>query len=366
MARLVILDEGLRSPNGAERTICVDALGRMLTDGHFTRTGGVEQIGSAEAMQDWRPRTYREVWDFYRAAMSRLTTIATSNDVHAETARSHLAAHIRGLLSHLPVAEIRAMIEAVTSHSGFWPEAITAVSDWLYFDRSKGAPDERAREIRQLYSDLLPADPIELAVLYTHGWQTDLHDPDTNYAREHRAKHDFEYSMRQAIAIADTIAQDKTLTRRAVERMVCKEAHGISVFTNASMRKVADPKAVFNHALAMVEASPGEPNRGFLGGLVSDVHERDPALGKSLVKQALKSPKLRSHAIAIIGSGSLESDEISMVISLLQSRDIQPWECQNLGLSRADLKALMLLLSELENHGADGLWTILDIIDMYL
>lgn len=365
-ARIAVLDEGLSSSDDAERKICIDALGHMLNSGHFSRGGGSEQIGSAEAMQDWLPKTYGEIWDFYRSGMSRLTTIATSNDVHAQIARNHLASHIRGLLGQLPVAEVRAMIETVTSHSGFWSEAITAVSHWLYFDRSKAVPGERAKEVRQLYSDLLPADPVDLAVLYTHGWQTDLHDPDSNYAREPDAKHDFEYSMRQATAVAETIAQDEALTRRAVERMACKEAHGISAFTNALMKKVADPKAVFKHAITTAEASHQEPNRGFFGGLVSGAHERDSALGKSLVKQALKSPKLRSHAIAIIGSGGLGSDEISMVISLLQSGNIQPWECRNLGLSRTEVKVLLPLLRDLENHGADGLWTILDIIDMYL
>lgn len=365
-ARLAVLDEGLSSSNDAERKLCIDALGHMLNDGPFSRSGGSEQIGSAEAIQDWRPKTYSEIGDFFRAGMSRLTIIATSNDVHAQIARNHLGSHIRGLLDQLPVAEIRAMIEVVISHSGLWPEAITAVSDWLYFDRNKDVPGERAREVRQLYSDLLPADPIDLAVLYTHGWQADLHDPDSNYTPERNAKHDFEYSTRQAISVAEIIAQDKTLTRRAVKRMACKEAHSVSAFTNALIKKVANPKAVFKHAVATAEASPDEPNRGFFGGLVSGAHERDPALGKSLVKQALKSPKFRSHAIAVIGSGSLESDEISMVISLLRSGDIQPWECRNLGLSRVDVKVLLPLLRELENHGTDGLWTILDIIDMYL
>jgi len=364
--RLTILDEGLSSEDDIERKVCIDALGHMLNNGHFSRGGGSEQIGSAEAMQDWRPRTSGEIRDFFRAGISRLTTIATSNDANAQIARNHLGSHIRGLLGQLPVAEVRAMIEAVTSYSGFWPEAITAVSHWLYFDRSKGAADERAKEVRQLYTDLLPADPVDLAVLYTHGWQADLHDPDSNYDLDPDAKHDYEYSMRQAIEVAETIAQDKTLRCSAVARMVCKEAHGISAFTNALMKKVADPKAVFKHAIAIAEACPDEPNRGFFGGLISGAYERDPALGKSLVKKALKSPKLRPHAIAIIGSGTLESDEISMVISLLQRGDIQPWECQNLGLSRVDVKVLLPLLRELENHGADGLWTILDIIDMYL
>lgn len=162
-ARLAAIDEGLSSSNDAERKVCIDALGHMLNNGHFSRGGGSEQIGSAEAMQDWRPKTYGEILDFFRVGMSRLTIIATSDDVHAQIARNHLGSHIRGLLGQLPVAEVRAMIEAVTSHSGLWPEAITAVSHWLYFDRSKGVPEERAKEVRQLYSDLLPADPVDLA-----------------------------------------------------------------------------------------------------------------------------------------------------------------------------------------------------------
>ena len=365
-ARLAVLDVGLGSSNDAERKVCIDALGQMLNDVHFSRSGGSEQIGSAEAMQDWRPKTYGEIRDFFRAGMSRLTSIATSNDVHAQLARNHLGSDIRGLLGQLPVTEVKAMIKTVTSSSGLWPEAIAAVSDWLFFDRSKGAPDGRAIEVRQLYSDLLPTDPVDLAVLYTHGWQSELHDPDSNYESEPDAKHDFEYSKRQAIAVAEIIARNKMLTRRAVERMACKEAHNVSGFANALMKKVTAPEAVFKHAVATAEASPDEPNRGFFGGLISGVHERDPALGKSLVKRALKSPKLRSHAIAIIGSGGLEAEEISMVISLLQSNDIQPWECQNLDLSRADVKVLLPLLRELEKCGSDGLWTILDIIDMYL
>lgn len=365
-ARLAVLDEGLGSSNGAERKVCIDALGQMLDSGHFSRIGGSEQVGSAEAMQDWRPGTYEEVQDFFRGGMTRLAIIAASDDVHAQVARNHLGSHIRGLLRRLPVAEVRAMIDAVTSYSGFWPEAIIAVSQWLYFDRRSGAPEKWASEVRQLYSDLLPVDPVDLAVLYTHGWQTDLYDPDSNYSRERDAKHDFEYSTRQAIAVADTIAQDKAQTFRAVERMASKQAHGVFAFTNALIKKVADPNAVFKRAITAAEASLDEPNRGFFGGLVSGGHERDPALGKSIVKEALKSSRLRSHAIAIIGSGTLDSDEIAMVISLLQSGDIQPWECQNLGLSRVDVKVLLPLLRELESHGADGLWTILDIIDMYL
>src|SRR5690606_16052401 len=60
-ARLAVLDEGLSSSNNVERKVCVDALGHMLNSSHFSRSGGSEQIGSAEAMQDWQPKTYGEI-----------------------------------------------------------------------------------------------------------------------------------------------------------------------------------------------------------------------------------------------------------------------------------------------------------------
>ncbi|MBH0236751.1 hypothetical protein [Methylobrevis albus] len=365
-ARLVVLDEGLSSTNEAERKVCTDALGHMLRSAHFSRVGGSEQIGSAEALEDWAPKTNDDIRDFFRAGMSRLTTIATSNQVHAPLARNHLSSHIRGLLGHLPVAEVRATIEAVTSHAGFWPEAITAVSQWLFFDRRKNAPEDLSKEVRQLYSDLLPSDPVELAVLYTHGWEIDLHDPDTNYSEEHASRQEFDYSARQAIKIAETIARDKELTSRAVERMACKEAHGIRAFTIAMMNHVADPIEVFKHAISTSENSRDKPNRGFFSGLISGARARDPELSKKFVKQALSSPKLRPHAVAIIGSGSLDSDAIDLIISLLKSGHIQPSECENLDLSRVDVNVLLPLLCELKNHKTEGLWTILGIIDRYL
>jgi hypothetical protein len=58
--------------------------------------GGGEEIGS-ERMEDWTPKTYDDIWNFHRAAMSRLADIGTSNDEFAGRARSLLSSQIRGL-----------------------------------------------------------------------------------------------------------------------------------------------------------------------------------------------------------------------------------------------------------------------------
>ncbi|MCX5497636.1 hypothetical protein OSH11_23260 [Kaistia dalseonensis] len=365
-ARLLVLDDGLASTSEAERRVCVDALGHMLDSQHYSRGGGAEQIGSAEAIEDWRPKTYGEIHDFFRAAVSRLTDIAVSNDVCANVAQAHLASHIRGLLRDLPSAEVKAMIDKVVRVRGFWPEALMSISDWLYFDREKGTPATISKEVRGMYDALLPTDPVELAILYTQGWQVDLHDPDAKYDSGTDAKYDFDYGARQAISTARLIAADELLIKRSVERIACGDGHGTFAFSRELMKQVSDPNELMQIAVAVAERSETSPNRGFFGGLITGADDRDSELAKRLIRLALQSPKLKNEAVALIGSGRLQSDDIQLIISLLASADIQPLQCRNLGLARIDEGSLNPLLEELERHGNEGLWTILDVVDMYL
>lgn len=365
MARLLVLDDGLNSSEG-ERRICVDALGHMLDAGHYSRSGGAEQIGSADALEDWHPNTYEEIQDFFRAAMSRLLSIAASNDPLATLAKNHLASHIRGLFHHLPAGEVKATIDTITRHHGFWPEALKSISDWLYFDREKGTPAKVANEIRRMYDALLPTDPIDLAVLYTHGWQMDLHDPDTKYDSSPDAAHDFDYAPRRATAIAAKIANDAILIRRSVERLACSDGHEAFAFAKELVKRVKSPQALCEMAIEVANASEGAPNRGFFGGLIAGADERDSNLAKTLVRSALQSSKLKGEAIALIGSGRLRADDVKLIIALLKGGDVKPWQCQRLGFSQLEVPLLMPLLEELEGQGNDGLWAILDIVRMHL
>ena len=188
-ARLRILDDGLGSPNLKEREVCVEALAKMLETSHLSRGGGAEEIGSGEPLKDWAPKTYGDIWNFVRPALKRLTDIAVSSDPLCLRAKQILGSHIRGLINALPFDDVRAMISRIISHYGFWVEAVQEVNEWLYFDRSKTS-EEVGKAVRTYFDELMPADPVDLAVLYTHGWQADFHDPDVDYNREERSRID--------------------------------------------------------------------------------------------------------------------------------------------------------------------------------
>lgn len=367
--RLLVLDDGLRSANPKEREVCVEALDTMLDTHHFSRSGGAEEIGSGEYLKDWAPKTHGEIWDFLRAAVKRLTDIAVGNDVLAPRAKQILGAHIRDLINTLPFVEIKEMISCIVSRYGFWIEAVQEVNEWLYFDRSK-APQEIRRAVRNYFNELLPSDPVELVVLYTHGWQIDFRDPDADCEQEDPSLIDYKYAERKAIELADVIAADAATTDRAIEKLVASDAKTIFPFARRLAELAPDMIKLFETALAKAGLQEETANLQFFRGLISGADSKNPQAARDCVRLALRSEKLKKDAISLIGSGKLQPSDVRLVISLLQSHDAEPSQCATLsygrGMDHLAVEDLAPLLEELALRGVDGLWTVLEIISMIL
>ena len=52
----------------------------MLEMNHFSRSCGAEEIGSGDRLKDWQPKTYGEIQNFIRAAITRLTDISLADE----------------------------------------------------------------------------------------------------------------------------------------------------------------------------------------------------------------------------------------------------------------------------------------------
>ena len=130
--------------------------------------------------------------------------------------------------------------------------------------------------MRQYFDALLPTDPVELAVMYCHGWHTDFHDPDLTYQKEEQSGHRFDYPVRKSVKIAEMIARDPSEVARAVEAFAVGEAKSSGPFARRLADLSPDPLALFNMALKVAEELSAKPNLPFFGGLISSVDARDP------------------------------------------------------------------------------------------
>ena len=287
----------------------------------------------------------------------------------AARARGLLGSNIRGLLNAVPFDDVKGMIERIVAHASIWLEAIQGVNSWLYFDRRR-AQKAIADKVRAFFDELMPTHPVELVVLYTHGWRTDFHNPDVDYDADNRASNDHEYAIREACALAKTIARDASMVDSALNRLSTSDAHAVFPFARRLAELANHPVALFAKALQIAETRNEPANRQFFGGLIAGTDQRDPPKARDCVRAALQSPTLNNDAISMIGSGKLQPDDLGVVISLLQSGDVEPSHCATLsygrGLDRLSPEQIMPLLDELGRHGAKGHWAVLDIVSMYL
>ncbi len=363
--RMLVLDDGMKSANAAERTVCLGALDKMLTVHHFSRSGGAEQIGS-NRLQDWAPSTASEIEDYLRSAVNRLVNVALSEDPIANQAKRILAGRIRGLLSHLPFLQIKEMISKVVLHQGLWPEAIQEVNEWLYFD-GQHAPIAVLAEIRAYFDELLPLDPIERIGLFVSTWQGAFHDPDAKYDP---ANLDFEYGTRQLIALAEQVALSESLSRRAISRFSCMETRSLFAFSRALAQISTDPVKLFQLGLEALEVADCTPNIELFGGIIAGCTQHDPELARKCVQLALRSKQLKRHAIAMVGSGPLQRSDLDIVASVVASGEATPQQCVVLSygqrMAHLPFDDVVPLLETLRKRGVEGLWAILEITSMVL
>jgi hypothetical protein len=365
--RFAVLDEALVSADQRIVDVCLEALQRTLGTHHFTRLGDIEKLGSRPPLKDWAPTEWRQVFDFHRGGLTRLMKLRGEKKALAERCEKIIASHLRGLLHPEMFNDIEELIDQITKENGIWLEAIEALGDWLYFDR-KGAPTEFSKKVRDLYGRLLPTDPITAALFYTKFWPGDIRDPDKEYET---TDGDFDYSTRQARKVAAEIANDAEQTRKAVRTMAALELHNVFPFAHELASRSGDPEAVFALTLEVFSASAEKRHTQFIRGVLSAIDARDKQMADRCVQLALDSHAFDGQTVNLYTAVSMTPQRINEIVGTLRDGRLTSGECAFLSYGRG-LDGLIPtqfapLLDELEkNHGAQGRWTVLEIISMYL
>lgn len=366
--RLQVLDEGLRSKHPSIRSLCVDALGSMLERNHFSRSGGDESIGSTPPLRDWEPTAWDEVHDFYRQGLQRLTDIACSADEFAERAREFLGSHIRALLCPDLLDDVKTMIGRVIAHIGFWPEAILGVNTWLYFDRRR-SPEDFSQVVRAYFDELFPTDTVDQVLLYSKFWPADLNDPDVNY-QEGEGADDYEYSKRQAAALAESIAEDAELLKRAVTAILGARLESPEPFAVRLAEVISDPVDLFAKAILIAVEQTKPVNWRVLQGLLRGCDRRDPEMARTCLTMALKLDGVSVGPIEWVYCCALQESDLDSVYDLLVAGKIKAEDCDFLAygqrLKGITPEALLEFLARVGATGANALWPILHILLLYM
>ena len=368
--RFAILDRGLLSGDERVMSICIEALENTLKRDGFSRFAVLDRIGSQPPFRDWEPTIGDEFFDFHTSGLQKLVDIRTKHLEFADKCEKIIASHIRSLLSYARLFDrIEKIVKDIGQEKGIWLEAIRGVGDWLYFDKMK-APEEFSQKVKKLYNNLIPTDPIQRALLYTKFWSNNIHDPDLSYDMNIQSTQDFEYSSRKAQEVAAEIAIDKEIAYRAIRTMVKEELNDVSSFTEELAKGLEDPIEAFQIAVTEFEISTEQKGLQFIRGLITGIDRRDTGAASKCIQIALESDPLKNQRINIYSAASISVERLSEIIQSVREKSIPAIGCvyfsYGKGLDNLSAEHISPLIDELaSNHGAEGIWTALEIISMY-
>jgi hypothetical protein len=368
--KLVVLDDGLADADERVRKLCVDALNRMLETGPFSRTGGSEHIGAGEALQDWKPTTYGEIFNYYLTALSRLEKIAlNANDPNYLTALNTIGSHLRRLFSIVNLLDvIQGIISRLREAYPGWHKAAFSVNDWLYFDRND-ADEEHQRRLRSYYDELLPIEPLELIYYYTSGWATDIHDPDVSYDCE--CGNDHHYGENKIYELVDAAPRESVYFLPLLNRFLEKPTNSWWIAAVRIAKHVSDPEYLLQHILDSISVGCDiTVISNLVRSIISGAAQIDRVKGVECLELALGVASLSGSSIEFLASVGLDDTLMRRAIEYVKNDTVEPSQVSVIAfndiLKTVDEGLIELLVRTLLSKQTHGAWAAVYFLDRFL
>ncbi|MGQ0333197.1 hypothetical protein [Halomonas elongata] len=368
--KLLVLDDGLANTDERVRKLCVAALDRMLQSGSFSRTGGSEHIGAGEALEDWEPKTYGEIFDYYRSALRRLEKIALSDDdSNREIALNNIGLHLRGLFSIEPMFdEVKAMVARLREIYPQWNTAAFMVNAWLYFDRNDASYEHRER-LRAFYDELIPSDTIEKIYYYSSGWAVDIHDPDVCYSRGGDNDHD--YGLKKIHELVDASPNHAVYFFPLVDKFLGGPASSAWIAMLRIAKHINDPDRLLRYVLESLSSdSDIVVLSNLVRNIISGAAEIDRSKGLECLDIALGVKSLSKSSIEFVAAVGLDDALMQRAVEFVKNDTAEPHQVSELVfnefLQRIDHALIEVLISALQTKGEQGAWAAIEFLGRVL
>lgn len=136
--RLKIIHQSLLSSDINTLKLVVSALERALPKSSSGRWLGAESQGSGKALQDWHPKTWDDVYEYWDTALQILADLAAESSEIGSLAKAAIATNIRGLVRYNRFQILNNVIDLIIRKDGnFWPDALSEIRASLCYDKAK-------------------------------------------------------------------------------------------------------------------------------------------------------------------------------------------------------------------------------------
>ncbi|WP_062353808.1 hypothetical protein [Bacillus kwashiorkori] len=295
--RIRILDYCLESQFPELRLLGVEALGHALQTHHFNRMIGVERQGSRPIQQEWRPKTWDEVFMYWRCTLERLTQIAVENcEEMSEKALELIAQNIRGLVSYGRVEEIEKSLRTITDENGpFWPSALGSIKDTIKFDGSK-IPEEGLERLRKWAGWLQPDNFVDQIKLYVSIPKWDHEKEEDGHYIDISAEKAKEFALHTIENNYDKLLDNLQLVLTGEQRKGYIFGHEIGRLVKDSYSLLSK---IISSLQEMAIKAKLDVNLSFVGGVLAAIQSNNRELVTNFLEGVSEDPNINQFTIEL-------------------------------------------------------------------
>ncbi|MGH8531608.1 MAG: hypothetical protein ACREV1_02495 [Gammaproteobacteria bacterium] len=360
--RLALLDEALTSSDIRIRGLCVRALESAIDTYGGSRTVGAEYQGSGEPLKEWRPRIWQEAFDYWTAALNRLTALVLETSSVSALAKDAIGSHIRGLMHKgrdVVFALDKSIKDIVKQQGPLWLVALASIKDSISYD-SEGMPKEGVDKLNEWIELLTPErieDRIELLVSappYEHE-----KGADENY---------IDIAALNAERFAQEVSGDLSVLIPHLALLLQGEKRQGYTFGRSLVLSAKEWEPLLSAAMTFLETADN-PNISFVMGLLRGINELDSKRWDAYVTTFSSRTTLARYYPDVIRTGTVTKDHLQQVIELIAAGLAEENGALVFTYGRpldelppADVTAFV---SQLRKMSINGAWIGLDILSMY-
>lgn len=364
LLRLELARYAIQSSDEKVQLVGVKCLGKALESRHFSRMAGSEQQGSRPPMQDWRPKYWQEIYDYWDFAIDVLA-IATKFESTRIAASIEITNHLRSLFSSGRFTTFEKAMECIAViDTELIPQILDALRTIERYDIAQ-APPINVQSIKDWQERLTPSRPEErlVAVIAQAPWD-----------HEERANGDFvDVSAEKAIALGKVLAETPYLLARHISDLLFGEQRQTYTFAEAVGKASANPCRLASVTLKRYAAQqPEQWNASFLAGLVAGVASRsdvDEMPLEAFLKGLITNQSYLPLAIPALISAGLNESRLLLLYEPLEAGQLDVRQIRWLSTGRAtknvDTDSLVHFCLRCTEKGAAFTWAAIDVLFMH-
>lgn len=363
--RQPLLRQMARANDIEVRRLSIVALDSALTTDNFTGTSGPEYQGSSGPLPQYRPKTWKEVFDYWRVCLAELAQLAKEDNELGEHAAKTVASHIRGLVQHGRLDEVEWAIDAIVcalrERGRVWAQAVDAVKDVLKYDLDRAPPGSEIR-VRSWLQKLAPTETtLQLRLVVTEAPfdHAEIHDGSwVDVAAREAEKLGQEFGSNW-----ESVVEHLAPLLEGEQRQAYAFGRGLALGSKMS-------QALYSIILDQLAGVPFEQrNSTLLSGWLSVIENFDGALCDSLIESLAQHSALRDSLPNISRGLRLNDVRTAVLQELVKAGHIEVHQLYGLSNGQAmgdvSIKQISALNRTLLQKGIEGAWVALDILFMY-